>query len=230
MLLVCAGCNKSWQLRRRHTMKMQPRLVNCADMHTQTDIQSSKCNGKLCTIWRSICNTYRRPEGGPQRTLSETLSWGLYEVRTCWFALIHSDGSDISRLLIPFDLRWCTVNKRVVLSENTSLDEVRTSLICFPSGNALKLCAVISHLIPVEKKTPKHFDLLGIIFNFFFPPPLSSWTLTSVQGKTNSSGVSWLRNHFEMWSEFTKRHVLQLSSRFKILNSFPATQVPSSIM
>lgn len=69
----------------------------------------------------------------------ETLGRGLYEVKTCWFALIHSDGFDISRLLIPSDWRWSVVNRRILRSENPSLYEVTTSLICFPTGGCRKI-------------------------------------------------------------------------------------------
>lgn len=116
----------------------------------------------------------------------QTLSCGLYEVGTWWFALIHSDAFDISRLLILFERCWCIVNKRITLSENTSLS-MKSELSVFDlfphrEGTETAWC-VISDLM-LAQKISTHFDLPCYFLAFF---PLSGRTLKSIREKKKKS-------------------------------------------
>lgn len=172
-----------------HEIKALLNFYGLKLLHSYSDVHIHKriplpLNVMESSTLYGVCNAHKSPLGGSQRTpVWRTLSCGLYGVKTCWFALIHSDGFDISRLLILSDLRWCIVNTRIILSENTSVYEVRASLIPFPTGDALKLRAVISHLIPVEKAPKHYFWFAQNCFQLYFSP--TTWLNTDVNAGEN---------------------------------------------
>lgn len=119
----------------------------------------------------------------------QTLSCGLYEVRTWWFALIHSDAFDISRLLILFERCWCIVNKRITLSENTSLS-MKSELCVFDlflhREGTQTACCVLSDLM-LAQKISSRFDLPCCFLAFF---PLSGGTLRPIQERKKKKTIS----------------------------------------
>lgn len=170
-------------------------LLSYSDMHMRRQISIWLHVMESFTLYGTN-NTHKSPLGGPQHTLSGRL-WAVVfmESRPAdlrWFILT----------VLTFPGYWSSLTCADALSirESSCLKipvSMKSELVWSPSprGNALKLRAVISHLIPV-KKNP-NILICSQLFSTFFLPNWVAEHWRQCRGeqtlRINSFAVPWLR-------------------------------------